>query len=352
MNTLLFQALCSYKDNHICPKMDFCWELVLYRLSGQEIGHVFQTCRDRRKLREREGLWNYLLRRDFPNHVKLVDHIAVVEVKRSVYTDLYQFGGYYFFRQIETWIYPVKPVCMYLDAAGDQIGITYRRPGEHRILRRPFEHHLIKFRSNHVTKSDRKKLLEGKCDERAFVRSDFLITVSTKEINRFEYLEEAIRAPYRSGKEPLIAWILQYFKVSEISLLTTPNRVKVIGELKDGIWLSYQKTVPLKFQTCGHGGGKTRDGPCPYPVSQNIKNLFPVSSGYGRCSLHPRCRPEDFEGLYKTSTKNFNGKGIFWFYERATIWLVHGHVSLSDSRIKKFTHLNEKPIGELLENVM
>jgi len=241
---------------------------------------------------------------------------------------------------------------MYLDAWGDQIGITYKRPGEHRMLRRPFEHHLIKFPSNHLLKDERKKLLAGKGRERAFIRSDSLICVSTKEMPAKNSSLPAVRVPYRSDKEDLIAWVFIHFNVREISLLTTPNRVKVTGELKQGNCLTWHKMELVEFQTCGDAGGKTKSGPCPLPVSHDVKDRFPDSPGYMRCKKHLRCRPEDLESLYKRSTKNFCGKGIFWFMNKETIMLVPGHVAMSDPRIERFSELNGKLIRDLLEDVM
>jgi hypothetical protein len=292
--------------------MNFCWELVCYRLNGRDIGHIFQTCKERNELCKKESFWRFIFERDFPQHPVEISY-------RLSYQDLYQYGAYYFFKQhADMHIYPSRPVCMFIEeteelSTSKMIGITYHKKGQYRILRLPFDRYLCKFPTTSISKATRKKLLMGQFGPklRAFVRSDDFICVSAEP---FQWdCELVICKPYRSNNEDLLKWIFEHFDVKVAALLPTSYcNIRVIGALKEGNEISFTAMRPKNFKTCGEGGGM--NGQCPKPVSGLSFQKTPY---YGRCASHPRITSllsgKIDESIFEEILQTFSGKGMFIF---------------------------------------
>lgn len=332
--------------------MDFCWELVCYRLSGTDVGHVLQTCSARINLAKRNSLWIRLLSRDFPEHLALLQ--AYKEHAREYYQDLYQFGGYYFLKQNEISIYPDRPVCMYVDHLKRiRKAVTYRTPGDNRLIRYPHEDRFAWEDSHRYNKVERKKLLEGKClPLRAMPFGADLVIVSRTDIappTGMHLFVPATRIPFSTGIDELEKWIFLNFHVQQLSWMPREEYLRLEGCLKEGNELSSHSKTLLVFKTCGEGGGLVGGKPCKSPVSASSTAKHPVSPYYGRCHNHPREKddPHIWKHKHQTFKTEWTGGMVFvstFVFNKEAISVFSGGVSMS----KKFTHLN----GESLENLL
>jgi len=337
--------------------MDFCWELVCYQLSGQDIGHVFQTCKDRRRLREKATLWNHLLRRDFPEHVQLVS----IPEARDAYQDLYQFGGYYFLKQHEIEIYPERPTCMYIDPLKRvRKAVTYRKCGittsDDLSIRYPFERNFAWEDSHVYSKIERKKLIEGNfLPLRGMMRGNELIVVSTQDIPKPKgqhLFVPAVRIPFSTGRDELEKWIFIHFNVWLLSWMPREEFLRLEGCLMDDNELSSHSKKLLVFKTCGEGGGMTgskQNTPCKAAVSRSATAKFEFSPYYGRCKNHPR--EKDDPSIWKHKRKTFKTKRdgnivvlSTFVFNKESISVFSGGAVMS----RKFTHLNGQPVADLL----
>lgn len=336
--------------------MDFCWELVCYQLDAKDVSSILQTSRQKRELAKRQTLWQILLRRDFPEHVNLLP--GNQHDFRMIYQDLYQFGGYYFLQQHEITIYPERPVCMYTDPLKRaRKAVTYRKRGtitpRFLYVRHPFETELAWEDSHVYSKIERKKLIEGKhLPLRGMMHGNELVVVSTEDIQKPEgqYLfVPAVRIPFSTGRDELEKWIFMHFCVWLLSWMPREEHLRLEGCLKEGNVLSSHSKTLIVFKTCGEGGGLVGGKPCKSAVSASSTAKYPVSPYYVRCKNHPR--EKDDPHIWKHKHQTFKTERIgdtvtlsAFVFNKEVISVFSSGVALS----RKYTHLNDKPLGDLL----
>lgn len=312
--------------------MDFCWELVCYRLSGSDVGHVLQTCSVRRRLQERESLWQALLKRDFPEHAQ-----NVKELWKECYQDLYQFGAYYLIAMNLIEIYPERPVACYVDTThGGRAAVTYRQPRNDRWIRMPFESSLIRCMANEMDKVSRKKLLAGKSlPNRGTVHGNELVVVSTVASSA------APRDAFRFAREKLLPWIFQHFSVTKLAI-TKSRELRIHGKVEEWNKLECREKKLRVFETCGEGGGMGLKGPCGSPVSKSMVHKSHLSPFYGRCKEHPREYGD--ESIWETSVQTC---------ESCVLFIIDGAELHAFKPVTRFvmrcTHMNGEPLSEILE---
>lgn len=79
------------------------WILTCHHLEIQDVVSLFKTCRLLRSLSERQSLWSFLMRRDFPEHHQI---LKLMNSDKS-YKDLWHHGAH-FAIDIHLYLYPEK----------------------------------------------------------------------------------------------------------------------------------------------------------------------------------------------------------------------------------------------------
>lgn len=300
--------------------MNFSWELVLYRLSGQDVANVFQTCRELYKISKREMFWSILMRRDFPRHHALCQGRSdfCPAKYEAWYKDLWKHGAYIFVERT----FPLLPETprSYFSIVSEKEGFTavsYRFM-KTRHLRNPDQTHIGFIRTNMIEKGYRKKLREGKIPGASGIDilNTYMMVSSMEELDP-EYSRIRLINFRETRAFKVFSWILEHFEVSSMSF-STSRCCSFAASLKPGVVLSHKREFLSIYQTCGEGGGRTKSGPCKSKVLSDLIHRNPVHPNYGRCRKHPR-EPGDLS-MYNRSSTNYDPS-------------LHGNVfSLTDSR--------------------
>jgi hypothetical protein len=280
--------------------MNFSWELVIYRLSAQDVGRVFQTCRERRENSKRFSLWSVLLARDFPEHLKKFK--PPPEVREKWYKDLYENGAYFHnkFIPLETGI----PNSFCRNLLGVPILFTYRFL-ETDFLRHPDHKYIYIENVRDICKDDRKKMRKGTHDTCRGIDVQWpMIVIFSTELQEFSNPIKFL--PFRySSIEKHVNWLNTYFNIESIGVSVSNTQSELYcsfyfkGRLKSRHVLK-DKTQKLlqTYQICGAGGGKTKTGPCKNKVLSSLVHKQPEHPNYGRCGKHPREVGD--QSMYKT----------------------------------------------------
>lgn len=283
--------------------MNFSWELVLYELNPKDMVQVFKTCRERRENSKRTSLWSFLLKRDFPNHVRKFS--PPYEVHEEWYKDLYR-NGAYLDSSTSVPIYPEIPLTCYRKLQSEIYLFAYRfRETKH--LRRPDCKHIGIIRTKELDKHLRRQIRQELLytmqgidvrDMQMIIFSNMTLDSDFEEITIFPVPSAIINAR--------LTWLRNHFQIRDVLLRYNeiprielnsrmsgpPNfnicSIRFMGILKPGSVLSYQQEVLRTYKTCGEGGGMTKKGPCKNKTLSEPIHTIPTHPNYGRCRIHPR----------------------------------------------------------------
>ena len=131
-DSALFFNLLLAERNTMDANEILVWKLLIHRLNIKDVVHLFKTCRDLWSLSKKEGLWSYLMRRDYPEHFLL----STSRECEMYYKDLHQFGGYISIR-MSIPLLPYRPLYMIpkLSLGEYKLVTTRGRTSEHDFIR-------------------------------------------------------------------------------------------------------------------------------------------------------------------------------------------------------------------------
>ena len=98
------------------------WTLVCNKLDAKDVVKLFGMCKLLRTLSERQGLWSFLMRRDFPEHYKLslpCDH-------KMWYQDVYKFGAFFVIGD-RVQLFPQTVICSAISLQSPHVVTTRTR---------------------------------------------------------------------------------------------------------------------------------------------------------------------------------------------------------------------------------
>jgi hypothetical protein len=206
------------------------WKLLIHRLNIKDVVHLFKTCRDLWSLSKKEGLWSYLMRRDYPEHFLL----STSRECEMYYKDLHQFGGYISIR-MSIPLLPYRPLYMVpkLSRGEYKLVTTRGRTSEHDFIRHFGQKYFAV--ENYRMLSQKQRELMKACNECIVTeyRTGAQRILLLRDVHQLNWIAMKQFRPWDGQRfEHTIAWMATHFEVDDAQL--TDGRIEFNGRLRKG----------------------------------------------------------------------------------------------------------------------